>query len=172
MNPENPKSDESTPQDSPTKKKGGASIISRIWNLAALGAMAGGYYYFIHHTPGPGEFDDVAIDEWIQTQHGISEVEWDKESPKGEKDEILGTEFELYFGTAKKSGKDCSVHFYQHEDARLLLAKTSCAVDEGEPEEKVTSSSHYAFGPLGPLGTSDGNSRTATDSGTPNSGTL
>ena len=120
---------------------------STLRSLATTALVIGGpYYYFVHHRPGPGEWDEAKVTEWLEETNGITAIEFHNASPK--EVEILGTEFQAFFGSVEKDGRNCMIVAQQHKKARLVFSELDCSSaknDKVQLRKEFNSVSHYSF---------------------------
>ena len=127
-----------------------SSVQSKAITALVLG---GGYYYFVHHKPGPGEWDEAQVTEWLEESFETTEFEYYAASPRDV--DILDTQFQAFFGSVVKDGRSCEFVLQQHENARLVFAEMDCSTATNgnvQLRKEFRSASHYNFAGFSPEG--------------------
>ena len=118
-------------------------------NIALTALLIGGpYTYFVHHQPGPGEWSEEEIIEWLEEAHGFTAVEFHEESPIDM--DFMDVEFQHYFGMGNKDGegRNCSFRLLQSEPARIAISEVDCSTKKNggvQVRTEFRSTSHYSF---------------------------
>ena len=94
--------------------------------IALIALLIGGpYYYFAHHRPGPGEWNEDEVESWLEETYDIRGLDFHPDSPKDV--QILDTEFQAFFGFVVKDGRNCAFVLEQHSEARLVFSELDCS---------------------------------------------